>query len=234
MLEQKFENLFSTFKLKNLSLRNRIVFLPHYTALAKMNSLPHEREIYYYAERAKGGAALIISGNYAVSSSGQMHKTFIDVSNKKVIPNFSKTVKIVHKYGAKIIGQITHAGPTKMERPQPDLWAPSQVIEGSSNNHTIEMDHDDILEVISSFKKSSKNLVKSGFDGIEVKVAHDGLLRAFVSPHYNKRTDEYGGKFENRIRFAEEVFRTIREVIGSEMPIGVRLCIDEFEDDGYK
>jgi len=234
MLEIKFENLFSGFRLKNLILRNRIVFLPHYTALANMDSLPHKREIYYYTERAKGGAGLIISGNYAVSKSGQMHGTFIDASNEKVISNFTKTVELVHKYGAKIIGQITHAGPTKMERPQPDLWAPSQVIEGSSNNHTIEMDYDDMLEVINSFRKSSKNLVKSGFDGIEVKVAHDGLLRAFISPHYNKRTDEYGGKFENRMRFVVEVFYTIREVTGSEMPIGVRLCMDEFEDDGYK
>jgi 2,4-dienoyl-CoA reductase-like NADH-dependent reductase (Old Yellow Enzyme family) len=230
----KFESLFSSFRLKNLDLKNRIVFLPHYTALASMDSLPHERETYYYGERAKGGAGLVISGNYAVSNTGQMHRTFIDASNEKVIPNFTKTTNLVHKYAGKIIGQITHSGPTKMEKPQSDLWAPSQVIEGSSRNHTVEIDYREMKQVIESFKKSTVNLLKSGFDGIEVKVAHDGLLRAFVSNHYNKRNDKYGGVFKNRMRYVREVFYSIKEIIGSEMPLGVRLCVDEFEDDGYR
>lgn len=234
MLNMKFENLFSSFNLKGLNLRNRIVFLPHYTALARMDSLPHEREIYYYTERAKGGAGLIITGNYAVSKSGQMHITFIDASDERVIPNFSKTVKRVHKYGAKIFGQITHAGPTKMERPQSDLLAPSQVIEESSRNHTVAISIEEMRDVIYSFKKATLNLIRSGFDGIEIKVAHDGLLRAFVSTHYNKRTDKYGGSFKNRMSFIDEVFYSVRVIAGCDKPIGVRLCVDEFEDDGYR
>jgi len=229
-----FEKLFSEFKIKNVLLRNRIVFLPHYTALATMDGTPSEKEIYYYTERAKGGVGLIISGNYAVSKSGQMHRTFINASDQKVIPVFSKITKRVHNYGSKIFGQITHAGPTKMEKPQSDLWSPSQIIEGSSGTHTMKIDEEEINEVKHAFEKSSKNLIESGFDGVEVKIAHDGILRAFLSPHYNKREDKYGGSFENRARLSVEVLKLIRKSIGFEYPIGIRLCMDEFEDDGYK
>ena len=103
-----------------------------------------------------------------------------------VIPNFSRTTDLVHTYGSKIFGQITHAGPTKMARPQPDLWAPSQVVEGSSGTHTIMMDRDEMHEVADSFRTSARNLVKSNFDGVELKIGHDGILRAFISPHYKR------------------------------------------------
>jgi 2,4-dienoyl-CoA reductase-like NADH-dependent reductase (Old Yellow Enzyme family) len=229
-----FERLFSSFYINKVRINNRIVFLPHYTALAKMNSMPSENEIYYYTERAKGGTGLIIAGNYAVSKSGQMHPTFIDASNEEVIPNFSKTAELVHEYGARIFGQLTHAGPTKMEKPQPDLWAPSQVIEGSSGTHTVEMDQSDIRDAVNSFKQAALNLVRSNFDGVELKIGHDGILRAFISPHYNKRNDEYGGKFENRMRMIEEVLRAVRSVLSDDHVLGIRLCMDEFEEDGYK
>ena len=231
--ELKFDLFFSNFKLGPVALKNRIVFLPHYTGLATMESLPSEREIFYYAERAKGGAGLIIAGNYAVSKSGQMHPTFIDASNKAVITNFSRTADLVHKHGAKIFGQITHAGPTKMAKPQPDLWSPSQVIEGSSGTHTIMIDRDEMNEVKNSFRKSAQNLSESNFDGVELKIGHDGILRAFISPYYNKRKDEYGGNLKNRLRFIVEVIEAVRSVLDSNKVLGIRLCMDEFEEDGY-
>jgi 2,4-dienoyl-CoA reductase-like NADH-dependent reductase (Old Yellow Enzyme family) len=232
--ELKFEKLFSPFTIKSVTLRNRIVFLPHYTAMANRTSLPSETEIHYYAERAKGGAALIIAGNYAVSKSGQMHCTFVNAGDPRVVPGFARTARLVHRSGAKIFGQLTHSGPTKMEKPQPDLWAPSQMIEGSSGTHTMEMGVEEIAEVVASFQSAAVNLRKSGFDGVEIKVGHDGALRAFLSPHYNFRTDRYGGSFENMLRILVEVLRAVREVIRPEMVLGMRLCMDEFEEDGYK
>jgi 2,4-dienoyl-CoA reductase-like NADH-dependent reductase (Old Yellow Enzyme family) len=229
----QFEKLFSEFRIRDLNLRNRIVFLPHYTALATGDSLPSENEIYYYAERAKGGAGLIIAGNYAVSASGQMHPTFIDASNEAVIPNFRKTADMVHENGAKIFGQLTHAGPTKMQKPQPDLWAPSQIIEGSSGTYTVEIGQEEMREVVDSFEKSAINIAESDFDGIELKIGHDGILRAFISPHYNKRKDDYGGSFENRLRFIVEVLSAVRSSLSNEHILGIRLCMDEFEEDGY-
>lgn len=229
----KFEKLFSEFKIKNLILKNRIVFLPHYNGLSSITSLPTEEDKYYYAERAKGGAGLIISGNYAVSKDGQMHRTFINSSDDRVIGGFKKITKAVHKFDTKIFGQITHAGSTKMKKPRHDLYAPSQVIEKSTNSYTIEIDKNKIKEIIKSFTRAAVNLIESGFDGVEIKVAHDGLLRPFISPYYNKRKDEYGGDFENRMRIIIQILSSIKESLRDDIILGVRLCLDEFDDEGY-
>ncbi|MBI9098364.1 MAG: hypothetical protein JEY91_07790, partial [Spirochaetaceae bacterium] len=229
----KFERLFSGFSIRNLHIKNRIVFLPHYTAFAEVTGLPSEIETYYYTERAKGGAGLIITGNYAVSPIGQMHRTFINASDKRCIPNFTKTVENCHKYGAKVIGQLSHAGATKVEQPRSNCLAPSQVVEKSTSTYTTKITKSEILRTIGEFETASETLAESGFDGVEVKVAHDGLLRIFLSPYYNRRTDEYGGSFENKMRIIHEVFVAIRKTIGSDMVLGVRLSVDEFEDDGF-
>lgn len=233
MTKIKFKKLFSEFNIKNLTLQNRIVFLPHYNGLGSITSLPTEEDADYYAERAKGGAGLIISGNYAVSKDGQFHRTFADASDKETIKNFKKMIKKVHKYNTKIFGQISHCGSTKMAKPRHELYAPSQVIEKSTNSYTIEIDKYRIKEIIKSFAKSAENLAESGFDGIEIKVGHDGLLRTFISPYYNKRKDEYGGNFENRMRIILEVFSSIKEVLKEDIILGVRICLDEFDDEGY-
>jgi len=229
----KFERLFSQFNIKNLVLKNRIVFLPHYTALGTIDGSPSEEEAYYYVERSKGGVGLIISGNYAVSKKGQWHRTAVNVSDKRTIKDFQKMVEEIHKYNTKIIGQLNHAGSTKMEKPGPDLYAPSQVIENSTNAYTIEINEYEISEVIKSFKRSAENLIESGFDGVEIKVGHDGLLRTFISPYYNKRNNKYGGDFEGRMRIIFEVFSSVKEILREDTVLGIRLCMDEFDDDGY-
>jgi len=231
MSQIKFEKLFSEFKIKDLALRNRIVFLPHATHLGSVYGLPTKEELYYYAERAKGGAGLIITGQYAVSRTGQMSLGHVNASDKRSIGIFKETVKEVHRYGAKIFGQLTHAGLYKKENFNP--YAPSQVIEKSISAYGAEMDKDQINEVIESFKKSAENLVGSGFDGIEIKFAHDGLLRTFLSPYYNKRDDEYGGTFEGKMRIVVEVLSAVKEVLRDNMILGARVCLDEFDDEGY-
>ncbi|NQT65977.1 MAG: FAD-dependent oxidoreductase [Actinobacteria bacterium] len=233
MNEIKFKRLFSEFSIKGLTLKNRIVFLPHTHGLVSITGLSTEEENAYYIERAKGGVGLIISGSYVVSKDGSYGRTFLNASDERAIPNFKKMVKSVHGLGTKIIGQISHAGSTKMEKPEPNLFAPSQVIEKSTNSYTIEMDKDNINEVIRDFRKSAENLAEGGFDGVEIKVAHDGLLRTFLSPYYNERTDEYGKDFEGRARIILKILSAIKEVIKDDMVLGARICLDEFDDEGY-
>lgn len=225
--------LFSEYKLKNIKLANRIVFLPHFTALGSVDGTSNEKLTNYFAERAKGGAGLIIDGNFNVHPSGKMSPRFINIWEEEIIPGIQKTTQAVHKHGAKIFGQLNHGGTDTLLNPPPTLWSPSQILEPSSSCHTMEMSWDDITTVIQAFAKSALNLKKGGYDGIEVKVAHDGLLRPFTSPYFNRRTDKYGGSFENKMRLPLEVFLSIRKAIGAEMPLGVRLCMDEFTDFGY-
>jgi len=130
-------------------------------------------------------------------------------------------------------GQISHAGATKVEQPRGNCYAPSQVIEQSTKSYSTAIAKDEIQQAVHEFETASETLVESGFDGVEVKVAHDGLLRIFVSPYYNHRTDEYGGSFENKMRIIHEVFSAIRKTIDDNMVLGARLSLDEFEDVGF-
>jgi len=234
MEDLKFTKLFSEFKINKVSLNNRITFLPHYHGLGSIEGLPTQVEIDYYAERAKGGVGLIIAGGHAVSKSGQMHRTFIDASKREGVETFKRMVNEVHKHNTKIFCQLTHGGPTKMSRITTDLWSPSQVLEKNSGIYTMEMSRVEINDLIFSFKESAQNLLDSGFDGLEVKVAHDGLLRAFISPLFNKRNDQYGGSFTNKVRMLVEIFSTIKDINKDDIPLGIRMCMDEFVDEGYQ
>ena len=113
------------------------------------------------------------------------------------------------------------------------MWAPTQMPEPSSYHSTKAMDEDDIRAVIDGFAASARNMVDAGLDGVEIKVAHDGLLRSFASPFFNRRTDGYGGSFENRMRLSLEVIAAIKAATGSTVPLGVRLCVNEFTPFGY-
>jgi 2,4-dienoyl-CoA reductase-like NADH-dependent reductase (Old Yellow Enzyme family) len=149
-----------------------------------------------------------------------------------IIPGLAKVAAGAHAHGAKIFAQLTHGGHTSLEHPPHIMWAPTQMPEPSSHFSTKALDDDDIRAVIDGFGVSAYNVVEAGFDGVEVKIAHDGLLRSFASPFFNHRTDAYGGSFENRMRLSFEVLEAIRKAIGAK-PLGVRICLDEFTPFGY-
>ncbi len=146
---------------------------------------------------------------------------------------FTRISEAVHAHGTRIFSQLTHGGHTSLEQPPRRLWAPTQMPEPSSNVNTKAMDVEDIRETIEGFATSARNAVEGGFDGIEVKIAHDGLLRSFASPFFNHRKDGYGGTFENRMRLSLEVLEAIKRATGDDVPLGVRLCVHEFTPFGY-
>lgn len=229
----QFPLILSPFAIGKVELRNRFVFQPHFTALGNRDGTPSDAHAAYHEERARGGVALIVFESQAVHPTGKMSRSFVDAWDRKIIPFHRKVTDGVHAHGAKIFGQLTHGGHTSLEQPPPILWAPTQMPEPSSHFTTKAIDLDDIRAVIDGFAVSACNLVESGFDGIEIKVAHDGLLRSFASPFFNHRTDGYGGSFENRMRLSVEVLTAMRKAVGDDVPIGIRLCVNEFTSFGY-
>src|SRR5215211_3823650 len=203
--------LWSPFRILDVELRNRFVMLPHFTSLEQWGGEPSEDHVAYYGERARGGVGLIITGSQAIHPTGQMSPRF----------------------GTKIFGQLTHGGHTTLFKHPMVLWAPSQMPEPYSRYNTLEMGRSEIESVIEGFATSARNLRDAGFDGIEIKVAHDGLLRSFVSPFFNRRTDDYGGSFENRMRLPLEVLAAMRREVGPDIPLGVRICLHEYTPFGY-
>lgn len=230
---ETFSNLFSPFAIGKVGLKNRIVFQPHFTALGDLDGMGSDDLAAYHERRARGGTGLIVIESQAVHPTGKMSRRFISAWDPKIIPFYRKLTAGVQMYGTKIFGQLTHGGHTSLERPPHLLWAPSQMPEPSSHFSTKAMDVEDIEATIAGFAASARNAMEGGFDGVEIKVAHDGLLRSFASPFFNHRTDGYGGSFENRMRFSIEVLEAIKRATADDFPVGVRICLDEFTTFGY-
>jgi 2,4-dienoyl-CoA reductase-like NADH-dependent reductase (Old Yellow Enzyme family) len=230
---ERFPLLFSPFRIREVELQNRFVFQPHFTALGTLEGLPTDAHVAYHEERARGGVGLIIIESQAIHPSGKMSRRFINAWDPAVIPLLRNITDAVHGHGTKIFSQLTHGGHTSLEHPPHIMWAPTQMPEPSSHFSTKAMDEDDIRAVIAGFAFSARNAVEAGFDGIEVKVAHDGLLRSFASPFFNRRSDRYGGSFENRMRLSLEVLEAIKKQTGDTFPVGVRICLNEFTTFGY-
>lgn len=230
----KFLRLLSSFEIGNATLANRIVFQPHFTALLGTDGMPNETLHAYLVERALGGVGLIVDGHMTIMAEGMMSPHYIRAWEEDFVPAYASMVDDIHAHGTRIFGQITHSGHTSLTEPPQVLWAPTQMPEPSSRYTTRAMDRADIRRTITGFGVASANIMRTGADGIEVKIAHDGLLRSFASPYFNQRTDAYGGDFERRMRLPLEVLGSIREAVGPGTPLGVRLCLHEYTPFGYE
>lgn len=228
-----FPHLFSPFTLRNVQLRNRIVFQPHFTSLTGLDGLPTAEYMAYHLARAQGGAGLIIDGHMAVMPEGKMCSRFIEAWDTRVVTPYRQLTGQVHDAGARIFGQLTHCGHTSLDDPPRTTWAPTQMPEPYTDFSTMAMTARDIARTVDSFAASAANLRAGGFDGVEIKVGHDGLLRSFISPYFNRRTDQYGGSLENRIRLVMEVISAIKEATDPDFTLGVRLCLAEYTPFGY-
>ena len=222
-----FQFLFSPIKLGKVEVPNRICFSAHTTNFA-IKGLIHERHIAYYEERAKGGCGLIILGELSLHPTDRPYEQMIEAYDKKVIQGYRELTSAVHKHQTKIFAQLNHGGF------QCDGCISRQPVLGPSPISDIEfgevakvMEPEDIAEIIENFAKAATYVKEGGFDGIEISLGHRSLLRQFLSPLSNYRQDEYGGSFENRMRFAQHIIDSVREAVGKDFPIGIRLCADE-------
>ncbi|GAA1136450.1 FAD-dependent oxidoreductase [Nocardioides aquiterrae] len=229
-----FPALFSPLRIRGVELRNRLVFQPHFNALGDVHGMPTEDVTAYLEERAWGGVGLVVDGSMATMPEGQMSRKYVAAWDPATIPLNRRTTDAVHAHGARIFAQLNHGGHTSLEHPPPVLWAPTQMPEPSSPHTTKAMDRRDMLRAIEGFAASTRNLVEAGYDGIEIKIAHDGLLRSFASPFFNHRTDAYGGSFENRMRFPLECVAAVRENLPDDRALGIRICLHEYTPFGYE
>ena len=225
--------LWTPFRLRGLELRNRFVLLAHWNGLDAPDGTPTEDLAAYYATRARGGTGLIVTGSHAMHPVGQMSPNYGRAWDREAIPAYRHLVQAVHPHGAHVFAQLSHAGHTSLSHPPRELWAPSQMPEPYSRYNTVEMGPAEIEEVVEGFAASAVNMREAGYDGVEIKVGHDGLLRSFVSPFFNHREDAYGGSFENRMRLPLEVLAAMRDAVGPDWPISVRLCLHEYTPFGY-
>ncbi len=226
-----FPRLFEPLALRGVELPNRIVFLPHVTFYAERQR-PSSRHRHYYEERARGGVGLIVTESQVVHPTGGHGKCVF--ADRDGMLAWRETIDAVHAYGARFFAQLTHHGAEAFTAdtmlPQ---WGPSAVADPAVGETPKAMSRGEIAEAQEAYALSASLAVEAGFDGVELKVGHDGLLRMFLSPFYNKRDDEYGhGSVEDRLRFVVETLQAVRDSIG-DVPLGIRFCLDERLPGGY-
>ncbi|MFL5800830.1 MAG: mycofactocin system FadH/OYE family oxidoreductase 2 [Roseiflexaceae bacterium] len=224
--------LFTPIKIGSITLRNRIVFSAHLTNYAE-DYMPSERHAYYYRERARGGAGLIITEEHSVHTTDHPYEKLIHAFDPAVIPGYRRITRMVHAEGAHILAQINHNGgqASGMFTRLP-AWAPSPIADPLFREVPKAIEPEDIQAVVQGYAAVARHTQLGGFDGVELQCSHSSLVRQFLSRHNNLRTDEYGGGLENRARLLREIIAAIRAAVGRGYVIGVRLCGDELIRDG--
>ncbi|WP_278247432.1 FAD-dependent oxidoreductase [Nocardioides sp. PD653] len=218
-----------------MHLKNRIAMLPHGLMwAARPDFLPNARHREYYAARARGGAALICLESSVISPDARSVHSLVHSGDPACVPGYAAIIDAVHEHGAKISGQLVHygnEGSTSYSRAP--LVGPSAVPDPVLRQQCLALDSAGMARILEQHVAAAKNFAEAGFDAIELKVAHDGLLRQFLSPLANTREDEYGGSAENRMRYILEIYRAIRAEVGDEIALSVRLDIDERVQGGW-
>lgn len=230
----KYNKLFSTGNIGALEIKNRVVVTPVGVGFANSNGEAGDQLFAYLEERAKGGAGIVMPGIVMVDSkTGKAHANQLALENIEQAIKFAELARMVHQYDAKIFLQLYHPGKqtdsTKLGGLQP--WSASEN-KTANGETTKEMTKEDIKYIISRFANAAKLAKQSGVDGVEIHAAHGYLLNQFLTPLHNRRTDEYGGTLENRMRIVVEVYEAIREAVGNNFIVGIRVSADEFIEGG--
>ncbi|WP_294636379.1 NADH:flavin oxidoreductase [uncultured Aquabacterium sp.] len=231
----RYPHLFEPIQLNQLTIRNRIVSTAHAEVYAE-NGAPGERYIRYYEEKAKGGVGLAICGGSSTVSKDSPWSWWasVNLGTDAVIEPLNRLATTMHKHGAKIMIQATHMGRRSAWHGEswPHLVSPSGIREPVHRGNAKTIEVEEIRRIIRDFAQAARRVKAAGMDGMEVSAAHQQLIDQFWSPRVNHRTDEWGGSLENRLRFGIEVLKAIRAEVGRDFCIGMRMCGDEFHEDG--
>lgn len=222
-----YNRLFQPLQIGPREARNRILFGSHATNLARHNLLSSQHAD-YYAARAEGGAGMIVLEEHIVHTSDMPYESAV-LGYLPGTPQAEKAViERIHARGALALIQLNHNGQQSASvHHQRELWAPSPVPDVASREVPKEMEQADIRAVIEGFAQVARTVTQAGADGVELQIADSSLLRQFLSPLTNQRSDIYGGVLENRLRFVQETLEAVDSAIGADRVLGVRFCADE-------
>lgn len=230
----RFKHLFSPLEIRGLEIRNRILSTGHQTFLAR-NGLPSDELIAYHEARAKGGVGLIVIEASRFHESALSDSPELTIHRDDSIAGYRRIADAVHRHGAKVFGQLSHAG--RVSRRMRDglrgvAYAPSAVPDNRFHTMPREIPLEMIGELLDAYAKGAGRLAEAGLDGVEVLASHGLLLAQFLNPNVNRRTDAYGGSRENRMRFVLEALAGIRRAVGEKVVVGMRISVEEVELDG--
>ncbi|NND74593.1 MAG: mycofactocin system FadH/OYE family oxidoreductase 2 [Ilumatobacter sp.] len=224
--------LWTPLRLGPVETRNRIVFSAHLTNYAR-DGLPTDQHAAYYADRAAGGTGLIVTEEHSTHPTDWPYEKLIHGFHRDVIPGYRAITEAVHRHRTPIFAQINHNGgqASSMYSRLP-VWAPSAVADPLFREVPKAVSAAEIDEIVAGYATVAEHCAEGGFDGIELQCSHSSIVRGFLSPATNRRTDEYGGSLEHRARILLDIVDAVRAVIGNRLALGVRICGDELIDRG--
>ena len=239
--------LFQPYTIRGLTLKNRIVVSPMCTYSSK-DGFANLWHVQHIGSRVVGGAGLFIVEASAVSEIGRITPHCLGIYKDEHVEMLKQITDLAHEQGGHIGIQLAHSGRKGSTRA---LWealgrtalsdeeggwevvGPSPIAFDESHRVPRELTEDEVEELIEDFVAAAKRAVLAGFDVIEIHAAHGYMINSFLSPTSNKRSDKFGGSFENRIRILTEIVSRVRSCIPETMPLFVRISCDEYVSDGW-
>jgi 2,4-dienoyl-CoA reductase-like NADH-dependent reductase (Old Yellow Enzyme family)/thioredoxin reductase len=230
----QFKILFSPIKLGSMTVPNRIVVPSHYDSFRNADTgwFSEERSIGYWESKAKGGTGMICVGVWGVHPTAVWYP---DQSDPQYVEKLKRLVDAIQRHGSCIVMQVWHPGSQASAHDVgAQTWSASTIPTSERSGQIPHaMTKDEIKEIIQAYADTAVLCKKAGADGIEIHAAHSYLPAQFMSLAFNKRTDEYGGSLENRMRFTLEVIDAIRSAVGNDIAVGIRVDGDQMRPGGY-
>ena len=226
------KDLFQPISIGGLELNNRIIFLATATGYAA-DDMVTQRLTDFYVERAKGGAGLLTTGIIAPSSLGRPMPGMLGIYHDRFIPGLRQFTDAVHAHGGKIAAQIGLQYYRARKEGDPTEEVGPSAVSTRRGSAPRELTLEEVQEMVEDFGEGARRARDAGFDAVEFHCGIGYMINRFLSPCTNKRSDQYGGSFENRMRFLLEILEATRRRAGADFPIICRISGEEFMDGGY-
>lgn len=223
--------IFERTEINGMVLSNRFVRSATWEGMAADDGSVTPKLIATMLDLARGGVGLIISSHAYVRPDGQAGPWQIGIYTDELIPGLREMTTAVHDCGGRIVMQISHAGifaPEKLTGQAPLVVSDNKEPGKTRREITVQ----DIRELVAAFADGARRAKAAGFDGVQIHSAHGYLLSQFLSPVFNRRRDEYGGDIKNRSRILVEVYRAVREAVGEDYPVLIKMNCSDFVENG--
>jgi 2,4-dienoyl-CoA reductase-like NADH-dependent reductase (Old Yellow Enzyme family) len=224
--------LFSSSTIKSMTLPNRFVRSATWEGMAADNGAVTPRLIETMEALALGGVGMIISSHAYVSPEGQAGPWQLGIYKDELIEGFENMTTAVHTAGGKILAQLAHAGQSAAKQLTGLIPLAVSDVTGLSTDTRKEITRQDVTAIVLAYAQAARRAKLAGFDGVQIHAAHGYLLNQFLSPAFNQRRDEYGGRIENRARILLEVLQAVRQEVGHDYPVLIKMNSRDFIDNG--
>lgn len=227
------KTLFETCTVGAIDIKNRIIRSATHEGTA-IDGMVSDTFVELYEHLSKGNIGLIITGYAAVSETDHAGPTTLALTDDSVIEGLTHITKIAHEQGTKIMAQLNHQSSSLWSTPKGQVFGPSAVTDPVSGITPEPFTIEQVRMLINEFADAAVRAQKAGFDGVQIHGAHGYLFSKWLSPRYNKRTDEYGGSLANNARVIVETLEAIKDKCGKAYPVWIKLNCSDFdpEDDG--